>query len=70
MQLDLFGNTTPDPIAQTRLLKEGDRIAVPTWGGQKATVVQVSPLIVMFDGRDYETRLSARNAKGVELVES
>lgn len=69
-QLNLFPLDTPPQTKQlTRPLRIGDRIIVSTWGSQKATVVKIKPLTVIFDGRDYETQLSAKNIKGVGLLE-
>ena len=69
-QLDL--SSMPEqqqPKQKNRILKVGDRIRVPTWGWQKATVISLKPVVVQFDGRQEETRLSARNVAGVELIE-
>jgi len=37
----------------------GDRVKIPAWGWQKATVVQVNPQTVLFDGQKEATRISA-----------
>ncbi|MGL5922141.1 hypothetical protein [Chroococcidiopsis sp.] len=68
-QLDLFPVPEQPQPKQNRSLRVGDRIRVPTWGWQKATVIGLKPVVVRFDGREEETRLSAQNVKGVELIE-
>ncbi len=43
-------------------IKIGDRVKIPSWGWHKATVIQLAPQLLLFDGQKEPTRTSAELA--------
>lgn len=59
-----------NPLQLELVFQVGDRISVAAWGHQKGEVVSIKPLLVWFDGRNKESRITQRDIEqGIEICD-